>query len=220
MNNVPVNENYETFNVPESLFVVSYSYEGFYNYLNPTFTETFNVLAGQANKDQFNNLIHPDDIAKFEIVKAMCIRNPGKFFSYRLRLLNKNRLYINTQWESIVTVGFDNEVHIFSIGYQHNDQNELGNLINKINVDLEKKACALRTNVVNQLNTLLEPLANVMGLVSLLKHEESEGELAKLAEMLYISSKRLDNQIKNIAHKTYDDVDVEKYFLRHRSQNE
>jgi len=220
MSHIPINENYETFNVPESLFVVSYSYDGFYNYLNQTFAETFNVLAEQANKDKVNNLIHADDLAKFEIVKTMCIRNPGKFFSYKLRMSTKDKLYINTQWESIVTLGFDNEVHIFSIGYKQNDQNELGNLINKINVDLEKKACALRTNVVNQLNTLLEPLANVMGLVSLLKHEEPDGELAKLAEMLYISSKRLDNQIKNIAHKTYDDVDVEKYFLRHRSQNE
>ena len=110
--------------------------------------------------------------------------------------------YVVTQWEFTLMVENGEPQGVFCLGHDITEYVAVKNEVESINKDLEIKNELLDEIAFDQSHIARAPLANIVGLVSILKNLNLDASTGSIVNMLEQSSNQLDNAIKTIVKKT------------------
>lgn len=186
--------------------------EGNYTYVNENYVKTFSKIHGEMLGRPYQITMHPDDTRICEEVAAKCFNNPDKLFPATIRKHDGHGGYVITQWE-YKAMFFDDGTPegIFCLGYDITkfvqERNQLAISLKDLEEAqyvLEKKELVLNQIMFEQSHIIRRPVANILGLIHVLKKMELDHNLQNIIDMLYTSTEELDEVIKGIVTKAYD----------------
>lgn len=174
-----------------------------YTYVSNNYNRNFDQSNGSLLGKEFSVTLHPDDIRICAEVGAKCFEQPGKLFPATLRKHNGRGGFVVTQWEIRAYYDSANQpAGIFCIGYNITEyvdtQIKLEDATQEIDVKNEK----LSEIGFIQSHVVRKPLANIMGLASVLDPMDMNENHRAVVEKLIASAKELDMMIKEISSKT------------------
>ncbi|EOR95936.1 PAS domain-containing protein [Arcticibacter svalbardensis MN12-7] len=145
--------------------------------------------------------MHPDDTKICEEVGKKCYDEPGKLFPATLRKHDGEGGYIVTQWEFTLMVENGEPTGVFCLGYDITEFTNAKNQVLTIEKALKNKKEKLNAIAFEQSHIVRAPLANIMGLVNIMKNMDLGPNLNSILSMLEESSNQLDKVIKGIIKK-------------------
>ena len=115
--------------------------------------------------------------------------------------LSANMMVV-TQWEYTLMLENGAPTGVFCIGFDITEFVAVKTAIQSMNRDLEVKNELLEAIAFEQSHIVRAPLANIIGLTSILKNLNLGVNASAVIKMLEESSNKLDDVIKNIVIKT------------------
>lgn len=197
-----INSSKELYHDSDFFYMVSFDLEGNYNYVNNNYSKKFGdgkSLIGQ----NVVETIHPEDLKLANEAGIKCLENPGQFFPLSLRKPVASGDFIKTQWETVLIVEEGKPSGMFSIGFDITDYERVKGQVSQINKDLEDKSEKLKIIAFEQSHNVRAPLANILGLVNIIKSFSLSAEERNIVNMLEESSIQLDDIIKSIVKTIY-----------------
>jgi len=183
-------ETLKLFHNSKYYFTISLGMDGNYTYVSGNYDKNFSFTNESLLGKPFYITLHPDDIKICEEVGGNCIKDPASLFPATLRKHDGKGGYIVTQWELKAILDEENKpAGIFCIGYNVTDHVAAVNSLNEIGF--------INSHVIRK------PLANILGLTSLLNKMEIDADLSNIINMIVESANELDIEIKNISNKTF-----------------
>jgi PAS domain S-box-containing protein len=182
-------------------YMISTDVDGNYSYINTRYASSFGFINPNFIGQPYYITMHPDDTKVCEEVGALCYANPGKLFPATIRKHNGQGGYVVTQWEFTLIVEHGEAKGIFCIGYDITEYVRAKSAVIDINRDLETKNELLEAIAFEQSHIVRAPLANIVGLVAILKNMELGPNLSGIVNMLEESAGKLDDVVKNIVYK-------------------
>jgi hypothetical protein len=146
--------------------------------------------------------MHPDDTKICEEVGGKCYVAPGKLFPAIIRKHDGKGGYVVTQWEFTLIVENGEPQGVFCLGYDITEYVRVKSTVEVMNDDLKLKSELLDAIAYEQSHIVRAPLANIMGLVNILKNYDLGPNTETIVNMLIESSNQLDGVIKGIIKKT------------------
>jgi hypothetical protein len=203
--NPPVNINgiKELLHDSNFYYIVCVGNDSNYMYINNYYASRFHYIAENLIGKPYYITMHPDDTKVCEEVGALCYQYPGKLFPAVIRKHDNKGGYIFTQWEYLLIIENDVPQGIFCLGYDTTEHEIAKKNVEKINQDLAEKNTLLNNIAYEQSHIVRAPLANILGLVSILKTYRHDDYIQSIIDMLEESSNKLDDIIKSIIRKTY-----------------
>ncbi len=173
-------------------YIICISMEGKYIYTNDNYANTFtHVTDGFIGKSSVINM-HPDDVATCMETATKCIQNPGALFPVTIRKHDGKNGFIITQWEFKAIMDNGAPAGVFCIGYD----------VTKYIDDIHKKDDQLKSIAFHQSHTIRKPLANILGVVSILRKMDPEENAKHLFQILFDNATELDEVIRWIVKET------------------
>jgi hypothetical protein len=166
-----------------------------YSYVCPNYNLAFNFDNDTLQGKHFSVTLHPDDVEVCAAAGYKCLVEPGKLVPVTLRKHNGKGGYVITQWE--MQTMLDKQLQptgIFCIGYNITDYIEAKAKLNNAETQLEE------INFI-QSHHVRKPLANILGLITLLEKEPGADSFALMSGMLRQSATELDAVIRNISQR-------------------
>lgn len=197
-----INSSKELYHNSTFFYMISLDLKGLYNYVNKNYNNKFGEGENLIGRTIFET-VHPDDLKVCEEVGIKCMESPGLFFPLNIRKLVSAGGFVKTQWESVLIIENGEPTGIFSIGFDVTDYEFVKGQVNQINKDLEDKSEKLKVIAYEQSHNVRAPLANILGLVNIIKSFSLKPEDKNVVEMLEESSKQLDDIIKGIVNTIY-----------------
>jgi hypothetical protein len=182
-------------------YIICTGMDGNYSYINNRYARSFSFINSNFVGQPYHITMHPDDTRTCEEVGGKCFANPGKLFPATLRKHNGAGGYIITQWEFVLMEENGQPTGIFCIGFDITEFVEVKKKVNTIRKVLDNKNSLLEAIAFEQSHIVRAPLANILGLVGILKNMDMGVNAATVIKMLDESSQQLDNAIKNIVKK-------------------
>jgi hypothetical protein len=174
-----------------------------YYYVSPHYTRNFDFLNESLVGKPFHITLHPDDIKVCEQVGGSCFANPDKLMPATLRKHDGKGGYVFTQWEFKAVFDDDGQPFgIFCMGHNITEQVTTGYRLNSAMAEIEDKKDKLYEIGFVQSHVVRKPLANILGLASVLTSMEIDHNLMGITSMIIDSATELDNAIKSIVDKT------------------
>ncbi|OKS88148.1 PAS domain-containing protein [Mucilaginibacter polytrichastri] len=174
----------------DSLFfyTIAIGMDGRYTYVSKNYDRNFGFTGGTLLGAAFSVTLHPEDIAICERVGAACFGAPGELCAATLRKHDGIGGYVTTQWEMQALFNEQGQPDgIFCIGYNITE------------------VVTTRTRLTEigfiQSHQVRKPLANIIGLSTMIQ-QESDERVQELCVMLEKSTSELDEVIKDISAKT------------------
>jgi hypothetical protein len=184
-------------------YTICLAIDGTYSYVSPNYDENFNFINDTLTGKPFYITLHPDDIKICEEVGPKCFKNPGIPIAATLRKHNGKGGFIITQWE---LRGFldekGNPAGIFCIGHNVTEYIAVKDELIEVTSQIEKKDELLSEIGFINSHVIRKPLANIIGLASLLKQMELDEQFKEIVAMLNDSAVELDHQVKRINRRT------------------
>ena len=172
-------------------YIICANLQGNYSYVNTNYNHTFKYVDEDLKGKPYYITMHPDDRKVCEEVAYKCIENPGCVFPATIRKHDGKGGFIITQWEYKAMFDEAGELEgIFCIGHDV--------------TELSKKADLLKEIAFHQSHNVRRPLANILGIVSIVSKMEIEESIRNLIDMLIENSNELDEVIKSTVSKTYE----------------
>jgi PAS domain S-box-containing protein len=183
-------------------YVIIAGMDGNYHYVNKNYASAFKHISAEIVGKPYFLTMHPDDSKVCEEVSAMCFKFPDRSFPATIRKHDGRGGYIVTQWE--YTAMFDEEgapSGVFCMGHDITEVVVANQELEVAKTEIEEKNNILDQIVWEQSHILRRPLANIIGLVSILNKMEIDQNLKNICEMLIESSTQLDEAVHNIVKK-------------------
>jgi len=183
-------------------YVIIAGMDGNYHYVNKNYASAFKHISAEIVGKPYFLTMHPDDSKVCEEVSAMCFQFPDRSFPATIRKHDGRGGYIVTQWE--YTAMFDEEgapSGVFCMGHDITEVVVANQELEVAKTEIEEKNNILDQIVWEQSHILRRPLANIIGLVSILNKMEIDQNLKNICEMLIESSTQLDEAVHNIVKK-------------------
>ncbi|WP_040299041.1 PAS domain-containing protein [Arcticibacter svalbardensis] len=174
---------------------------GNYSYINNHYANRFNFIKSDFVGHPYYITMHPDDTKICEEVGKKCYDEPGKLFPATLRKHDGEGGYIVTQWEFTLMVENGEPTGVFCLGYDITEFTNAKNQVLTIEKALKNKKEKLNAIAFEQSHIVRAPLANIMGLVNIMKNMDLGPNLNSILSMLEESSNQLDKVIKGIIKK-------------------
>jgi PAS domain S-box-containing protein len=184
-------------------YTICLSMDGTYSYVSPSYDQNFSFTNDTLTGKPFYVTLHPDDIKVCEEVGNNCFQNPGTALPAILRKHDGKGGFIITQWE--LRAFFDdknNPAGIFCIGHNVTEYIAAKDELIDVTSKIEKKEELLNEIGFINSHVIRKPLANIIGLTSLLEQMEIGEKLQEIIKMLNKSAVELDLQVKKINSKT------------------
>lgn len=83
----------------QTSFLIRLKEDGTYSYANARYRERFGFNESTILKSSFQDMLEPDDRKRFEKLRQVCLRNPGKIVQFELRTKTKEGQDCWTSWE-------------------------------------------------------------------------------------------------------------------------
>lgn len=202
-----------------NLYLISTQPDGKYRYINNAYQKRFLHIHKDLTGQPFNITMHQDDIAAIEATAAKCIQQPERTFPCTIRKVNIDGSYIITQWEFQLLSEEDGSFAGFAcLGYDITEfENEklksrqLHEFLEDTANALDKKTVLLKELVFDQSHLIRSPLSNILAIVNLLNTMEMSDTLRSMIAMLDTATGQLDNVVKQIVSKSYNEQTSESH---------
>ncbi len=182
-------------------YMISVDLNGKYNYINNRYAQSFGFISDNLVGQPYYITMHPDDTKICEEVGGKCFEHPGQLFPAIIRKHNGSGGYVVTQWEYTLMVENGIPIGIFCIGFDITEYVRVTTLNKSMNYDLEQKNDLLYEIAFEQSHIVRAPLANIIGLVSILKNLKLGPNAEAIIKMLDESSTQLDKVITTTVAK-------------------
>jgi len=182
-------------------YIICTGLDGNYSYINNRYAKSFKYINSNFVGQPYHITMHPDDTRICEAVAGQCFAQPDKLFPATLRKHNGAGGYIITQWEFVLMVEDGQPQGVFCIGFDITEFVNVKNTVETIKEVLQTKNNILEEIAFEQSHVVRAPLANIIGLVGILKNMDMGVNAATIIKMLDESSQQLDSVIKNIVKK-------------------
>jgi signal transduction histidine kinase len=203
MNNIyQINHTIELLHDSDHFYIICFNLQGQYTYANKTYIKHFSPC-GDLQSLAIANTIHPEDMQISRETGAKCRENPGTFFPSVIRKIDRNGYHVKTQWENVLMVQENEPIGFFALGYDVTEFEKVKGEVVTINEDLEVKNKKLQSIAYEQSHTLRGPVANILGLLNIMKTLQLNPDAKSVVTMLDESSKQLDEIIKGIVDTIY-----------------
>ena len=174
-------------------YTITVDLNSVYNYVSPNYNKNFGAGRETLLGQKFSVTLHPDDIEICTEAGYRCLQNPTQLIPVTLRKHDGHGGFVTTNWEMQAIVGADNSpLGVYCIGYNDSElvmaQDKLGHAETQL-----EEIGFIHSHVVRK------PLANILGLVELLK---TDGHNDEVLELLFSSARDLDKVINEISSKT------------------
>ncbi len=188
--------------------------DGKINFMNDRFYEFFNYSKSAFAQTSFLHLVHAYDKIKAVRLWAACFKE-GKRFDSEVRLKNGNGNY---EWFLIRALPYVDDAGNTSTWFgsctniqkQKEKQllqvNELNNSLSTASEIINKKEETLKEIAFDQAHLVRMPLSNILGLIQILETMEMDEDTKNICDLLKQSAEQLDDVIKTIVTKTYDNT--------------
>ncbi|AMR33841.1 hypothetical protein A0256_21565 [Mucilaginibacter sp. PAMC 26640] len=174
-----------------------------YQYVSEYYNHNFDFLRESLVGKPFYITLHPDDVKICREVGGKCFEQPDKLLPATLRKHNGRGGFIFTQWEFKALFDKDNNPFgIFCIGHNITEHIEATNQLEEAIAEIEDKTGKLHEIGFMQSHIVRKPLANIIGLASVMSNMNVDEELIGVTSMMINSAIELDTAIKNIVDKT------------------
>jgi PAS domain S-box-containing protein len=184
-------------------YVIIVGMDSKYTYASKSYNNNFSFLGESLEGRDFSITLHPDDIKICAEVGEQCFAEPNKLFPATLRKHDGKGGYVFTQWELKAVFSPDGIPEgIFCIGYNITEQMQAIKELIIAKTEIEDKTDKLNEIGFIQSHVIRKPLANVMGLSSVLSNMNLEADAKLINNMLLKSAHELDEVIRNVVDKT------------------
>ena len=193
-------------------YIIATSMDGNYSYVNNHYEQNFRHIHGEIIGQPYYITMHEHDVKTCQEVGAKCFAHPDKTFPATIRKHDGNGGYVITQWEYKAMLDPQGQpAGIFCLGYDITQYVTDRSDLTKARREIEKKNSILTNIAFDQSHVIRRPLANILGLCLMLQKMDMDQNLRNICEMLFDSSRQLDEAIKMITNKTYDRDDQAMY---------
>jgi len=180
-------------------YLITIDMEGNYSYLNNHYQEVFNNIHGSLVGRNFAITMHTDDIQTCITVSQKAFEAPDKVFPAIIRKHDGKGGFVITRWEYKAMFSRDGiPAGMFCIGHDITEQVEKSEMLENTIASLEKTKLSLKQIAYMQSHGIRKPLANILGLCSIIESSDLDFEDKKLFDMITVSAKELDILIKHI----------------------
>jgi PAS domain S-box-containing protein len=178
-------------------YMVSIGMDGKFSYVNAHYANNFSYITKELVGMPYNCTMHPDDMNICEEVGALCFANPDQAFPATIRKHNGRDGYLVTQWNYRLITRDGIPEGIFCIGHDVTEFEAQKQDLKKANESLDNSKQILHQVAYDQSHVVRRPLANILGLVGILKSMKLGPNLNSIVDMLDDSSTQLDEVVKN-----------------------
>lgn len=186
-------------------YVICTNMEGNYSYVNQHYADVFSKIHGDMVGKPYDITMHPEDTKTCAEVAAKCFAYPDRVFPATIRKHDGKGGFVITQWDYKAIMDDNNSPSgMFCLGYDVTDYKIKTEELELANGEITKKNGILKQIAFNQSHVIRRPLANILGIVSILEKMDTDQNMKNLLAMLFESSRELDNVIKDIVTKTYE----------------
>lgn len=196
----------ETINLLENsnfYYVIIAGMDSNYSYVNTHYADAFGYIAKNMIGQPYHITMHPDDRKVCEETSIKCFNNPGRSFPATIRKHDGKGGYIITQWEYRAMLDDDKQPSgMFCMGYDITEYEKANEQLEVAKTEIVQKNTALEKIGWEQSHIIRRPVANIIGLISILNKMELDQNLINICEMLTDSAEQLDEAINNIVRKT------------------
>jgi PAS domain S-box-containing protein len=175
---------------------------GAYSYVNDHYRKRFSKVSPELVGRPFHITMHPDDIKVVEATAARCFAEPDKLFPATLRKLNGSDGYVVTNWEFKLMQEDGEFKGFFCLGYDVTELESNKKELNSAREEIDSKIRTIADIAFAQSHWVRSPLANILGLISILEHADVDANTRGLLGMLKESTERLDQVIRQVVKKT------------------
>jgi len=173
--------------------------EGNYSHVSDSYDKNFEFYGGSLLGKPFSITLHPQDIEICSKSGEQCFRQLGKLIPVTLRKHDGMGGYIFTQWEMQAMVDEQGTPKgIFCIGYNITQLVHTQLELASAQTEVERKKDQMGEISFMQSHIIRKPLANIMGLTSLLLGTKEELQQQNLSRLILESTYELDGAIKSI----------------------
>jgi hypothetical protein len=182
-------------------YLISVDMNSTYSYVNNRYHAAFNDLHGNLVGQHYSVTMHPEDLEVCQRVSEQCFRFPDRIFPAIIRKHDGKGGFIITQWEYKAMFNANHEPSgIFCMG---NDITEFM----KATIDLENTKESLNDAKLTlsqiayiQSHIVRKPIANIVGLTSILDSMDVPPDVKGIISMMTDSARELDRVIQSIVN--------------------
>ena len=172
-----------------TFYLIAVTMDSTYGYVNTLYQKQFESQYGNLVGQHYSLTIHEDDLAICGAVGAQCFAEPKANFPATIRKHDGKGGYIATQWDYRAMLDEQgNPLGIFCIGYDI--------------TSFMQKSAALHQMEMIQSHVIRKPIANLVGLIDLLKTVATSPESAEILTMVNSAVGDLDHYTKTKTAET------------------
>lgn len=174
-------------------YTISVNLDSVYSYVSRNYDKNFKAGRDSLLGQKFSVTLHPEDIEVCSAAGHRCMQNPDQLVPVTLRKHDGKGGFVTTNWEMKAIMGPDNTpLGIYGIGYNDSELVHTQGMLGHAETQLEEIGF-IQSHVVRK------PLANILGLVEMLKVDGHNDEILNL---LLSSAQDLDKVVNEISDKT------------------
>jgi len=182
-------------------YLISVDMNSTYSYVNNRYRAAFNGLHGNLVGQHYSVTMHPDDLEICQRVSEQCFRFPDRIFPAIIRKHDGKGGFIITQWEYKAMFNANREPSgVFCMG---NDITEFMNAtidLQNAKESLNDAKLTLSQIAYIQSHVVRKPIANIVGLTSILDSMDVPADVKSIISMMTDSAKELDKVIQSIVN--------------------
>jgi hypothetical protein len=181
-------------------YLISVGMDSNYSYVNKRYQNVFQNVHGKLVGQHYSVTMHPEDTQICQSVSELAFMNPDMVFPAVIRKHDGHGGYVTTKWEYKAIFGQDSlPLGMFCIGHDITELVQSSSELKDTKESLTKTQYNLAEINYIQSHVVRKPLANIMGLSSLLETMDLTEELGDIVNLINESAKELDQVIKDIA---------------------
>lgn len=173
--------------------------EGHLVYVNrkhkKNFNKTYDDLVGQ----HYSITVHNEDIKVCENMRDKCINQPGSTFNSTIRHHDGKGSFLLINWEYRGLIAMSGEFRgIFCIGYDVSEFEKENKILLNVLEKVDQQQYRLNEIAFQHSHIIRKPLANILGLASVLKWYKVEPDIKEIIDHITSSIKELDEALNSI----------------------
>jgi len=173
-----------------------------YSYVNERYKRMFQDFYGDLVGQHYSITMHPDDREICRSVSEKAFNRPDSLFPATIRKHDGKGGYVITQWEYKAIINENDEPSgVFCIGHDITEYMQNSTELKDTRASLTQTQLTLSQINYIQSHFVRKPIANIMGLSTLLKTMKMEPEVQNIINMINESAEELDEMIKDMSAK-------------------
>jgi PAS domain S-box-containing protein len=188
-------------------YMVSIGMDSNFTYVNAHYANNFSYVSDNLVGMPYHVTMHPDDMEICKEVGELCFAHPDQTFPATIRKHNGHDGYLVTQWDYRLITRDGLPEGIFCIGHDITELEAQKQDLQKATQSLDNSKQLLNRVAYDQSHIVRAPLANILGLVGILRSMPLTHNLTSIVDMLDKSSTRLDEVVRNTIAAVDNKVD-------------